>query len=333
VYRTFVFAIVNPSKPYVEVSTESGQLQIVRAHTVRRAADLARIARDGHVYKTDADMATLKRTDGRIEAILVGINEASTFLGFCQGHDTQTFAPLELEEIEPTAEQALLLAYRPLAKELYLKLRQRETLELGLSKFSGGEPQEFAKAALRGAMNAIKELRAYKEAFDRQLLAGDYSKIRRCTVYFDRVPDVMCSGIVQPTETFAGDFLQDLADLRSATRFVSLSLLATRSVGAAVFSWPLECDSVVTPLVNSLLEFPRNAIPAALVRYAFSGLENIFLRPEWWEGLDATTRAALERRMLDNVGTNEAPHGYLRDDGVRPVDWQVTHIELNGRPC
>src|SRR4051794_29336564 len=64
---------------------------IVRAHTVRRGADLRAIARKGHVYQGAADSRTLDKTGGRIIPTLVGINNASTFWGFCHKHDSTTF--------------------------------------------------------------------------------------------------------------------------------------------------------------------------------------------------------------------------------------------------
>ena|SRR2546422_4986942 len=74
--------------------------RIVRAHTVRRKADLTAIARDGHVYQGRADMGTLMRTKGRVAARLIGVREASTFLGFCEKHDAETFAPLETQPLD-----------------------------------------------------------------------------------------------------------------------------------------------------------------------------------------------------------------------------------------
>jgi hypothetical protein len=78
---------------------------IVRAHTVRRSADLKAIARNGHVYQSSADFSDLNRTDGRVIPKLIGINDASTFWGFCKKHDATTFASLENRSFVPTDEQ------------------------------------------------------------------------------------------------------------------------------------------------------------------------------------------------------------------------------------
>ena len=49
----------------------------------------------------------------KVGAPLIGINDASTFWGFCQGHDSSTFAPLETRSFGPTDEQVFLLAFPP----------------------------------------------------------------------------------------------------------------------------------------------------------------------------------------------------------------------------
>ena len=304
---------------------------VIRAHTVRRAADLLAIAKAGHVYQVDSDIATLQRTSGRVSAKLVGINSASTFWGFCQIHDATTFSPLETEAFGPTDQQAFLLLYRPLAKELYLKLRARESAKIarGAALARGNRALASQIEGVQcGIDHAIKELQHYKANLDAQLVAGDIKDIRYCAVLIDRPPDIMCSGIVQPRATFAGEELQDLSDLDHVLGIVSFSLVACGTRGAAVFSWPSECDAVAGDLVDSLLSLPREEIPAALIRYAFSEFENIFIRPDWWDGLASSTRKLLEDRMQHNVGwMNQTSSGYLLDDGVRPAEWVVTDLQ------
>jgi hypothetical protein len=307
---------------------------IVRAHTVRKSADLKAIARKSHVYQGCADFSLLDRTGGRIVPRLIGINEASTFLGFCHAHDSSTFAPLETQAFGPTDEQAFLLAYRPLVKELYLKNRQLETAHLG-READKGRPlytqfsiQEFLRLHRTGVESAIFDLEHHKALFDADLLARDFNRIRYVAIHLDRVPDLMCSGETQPAYTFDGIKIQDLADVESVLQQMSFTLLANGSEGAAVFSWHAESDPTSSVLVNSLLALPESDIPAALVRFALTEFENVFLRPEWWESLPRTTQHTLENHINQNVGPfAEVDPRCLCENGVRPVNWTVTRIE------
>jgi hypothetical protein len=49
---------------------------------------------------------------GRLESHRVGINEATTFPGFCEQHDNELFACLERQTFFATREQLLALTYR-----------------------------------------------------------------------------------------------------------------------------------------------------------------------------------------------------------------------------
>jgi hypothetical protein len=300
---------------------------------VRRSADLQAIAREGHVYHPDSDVATLNRTGGRIPAKLIGVNDASTFWGFCQRHDGDTFSALENEPLVPTDEQAFLLAYRPLVKELYLKERLIETFKMLRSSDRGKSLprqvaiQEYVHISSQAAVSSLRGLRAEKAAYDSDLLAKEFGAIRFLSIELSGQPDIVCSGVVQPTLSFAGDPIQNLTNLGTQLKDIAFSILATPAGGRAVFSWRSDADGVCNPLVDSLLFMPWSAIPHSLVRFALSELENVFFRPSWWESLSPEIAAALQTRFMHGVDSRRGIGvGYAEDDGIRAVDWEVRNV-------
>ena len=94
--------------------------RIVKAHTVPQAS-LSRIAVNGHVLSFLPNAASLEEYGPALPPQRRGIRLASTFTGFCAKHDDSVFAPLEKVPFTGTSEQCFLLAYRALARELYLK--------------------------------------------------------------------------------------------------------------------------------------------------------------------------------------------------------------------
>jgi len=58
---------------------------------------------------------------GRLHPELVGINNASTFTGFCSEHDNTIFSKVEKETFLGSQEQCFPVAYRALARELCTK--------------------------------------------------------------------------------------------------------------------------------------------------------------------------------------------------------------------
>jgi SEC-C motif-containing protein len=310
---------------------------IVRAHTVRRRADLATIARDGHVYQGRADPGTLLRTGGRVEAQLIGIREASTFLGFCEGHDAATFAALETRSFAATAEQCFLLAYRALSKELYLKAAQLDSSSLlrdadkGRSVALQLAVQHEVEVMEAAAAESLSNLNHHKSLFDADLLASNYSNIRFTVFNLDRPPELVCGGVTEPHYSFAGRQLQHMDQLGlERWDLVSFSLLATETGGAAVFAWRSNSDTSARALVDSLLALKKKLQPHALVRFALEHFENTFLAPSWWEGLTPATRKALEIRMSHGASPmfpRESDN--LTDDRIRAVKWDIVRVDSN----
>ncbi len=72
--------------------------QAIRSHAVQRSLLIEAIAEDKHVYTQPPSFMSIMRmrapTDP-IEIELTGINNASTFKGFCSEHDKMLFAPAE----------------------------------------------------------------------------------------------------------------------------------------------------------------------------------------------------------------------------------------------
>jgi hypothetical protein len=297
---------------------------------VRRSADLKAIARNGHVYQTSADLGDISRNRGELVAKLVGVNKASTFRGFCSKHDSSTFAPLETADLVPTDEQAFLLAYRALCKELYEKERQLESMAM-LRQSDKGRPiddqhrvQQFVFLMETGIEAGLKDLRRDKAMFDDDLLAADFSNMRFAAVELAETPEIMCSSAVQPEFTFDGARIQDLGDLSSPLQFISLTVAATPTGGVAVFAWRSDSDDASSKLVDSLFRLPNADLANAIVRFVLSNIENAFFQPTWWENLSPGTRKAAAVRIRQNVGPEDqvVPH-YLANDGAQYVDWRI----------
>jgi hypothetical protein len=190
--------------------------------------------------------------------------------------------------------------------------------------------QEQNAALMTGLSVGLKEIRDRKQRYDQILRRGDYSGVDYCVIWLEQPPDVMCSAYTNPDCDFAGNRIQDLADLSTPAQGIALSLVASGRRGCAFFSWLAEEERACDKLVRSLLALPRDRIPDAIVRFVLSSFENLFWRPEWWQGLDRQVQNALVRRFT--VATHPyipIPRDYLCDDGLRVVDWRVTGLDTN----
>lgn len=320
------------SHPDAGSATCSGK--IIRAHTVQRAG-LERIAENSLVYAYPTGFGAMVSNKGVIAPQTRGINQASTFTGFCGKHDSDTFAPIEDQPFKACRQHAFLLGYRTLCRELEAKRAQTGStdflrqLDRGKSLPSQIQLQYEAGQIAAGSEKGLEDLQGMKAQYDAALCTGDYSMTQYYVIGFDSCPTMLCSGGVKPSIDFEGNRLQDLVDLNVEVEGVHLNMIAVEDSGAAVFTWK-DINGSSEQLVKSLKELTDTEIPNALVRFAFEFLENKFWRISWWDNLpqdqidqlNARTQLAFNPMAKRSVDC-------LADDGVRAANWRVTYRETN----
>lgn len=307
--------------------------KIIKAHTIQKSGGLTRIARDGHVYAGKADLGTLKKTGGVIPFALIGVNEASTFTGFCARHDTELFRPIETEGFVASQEQLFLYSYRPFCRELYTKqLVQRS--EASRSTYDRGLPmreqiayQVFDTAQANSTALAIRDQLEHKREYDRMLAAQDYKGVSGLVIEFDQTPPVLVSAALFPDFDFQGSAIQNFATIEQLDA-IGYAVVPNDSGGMAILSW-IGDQPAAEKLVDSLLRLSDDEIPDALLRFTFEYFENTFIAPDWWESLDPPHRAALAQRLNDAADVfKERRANCLVDDGRRVATWKVTSKRL-----
>ena len=299
---------------------------IVRAHTLRRSADLLRVARNGHVYGLRPGVFI--PPDRLIRPQLIGVNLASTFTGFCQHHDAMLFRPLEEVPFEATPEQVALLSYRTLCREIYVKRAALEYIPT-MREGDRGAPIAFQAWAQQnvavhelGTAVGLRDAEALKIRYDAAVRSGDYAEVRYFVLTLDAAPDFLFCAGYYPDASFAGERLQDLADLDRVADAMTVSLVTTETGAAAVLAW-LSPSPASERFAASLDGLAEDAIPHAIVRFAF-GTESVFSSPVWWEGLTEDQRGRLTERTRESADPQSPARvdRYL-DDGLRVVRWTV----------
>lgn len=312
--------------------------KIARAHTVPKASSLQAIARCGHVYGFIPSLENLERNNGFMEPELVGINRASTFTGFCTFHDDQIFAPIEKADFVGSAEQCLLLAYRALSREHYTKHSSASLAELRRQTDKGKSTRsQLLIQNLVGGFNfgielGVTSVSQWKSAYDSILNTSNYGAVRACIISLPAPPPVMCSGGFFPLEDFEGKVLQNITNPSILPALITVSAFASGGAGYVVFSWLDRCNEVCSRFLTSLLALRNDKLCSAIVRMLFHHIENVFMLPDWWEGLQEYQRKALIRRMSESANPFIEMHDgkMLTDDGVDFGSWPVIHISTLG---
>lgn len=304
--------------------------KIIKAHSIQKANILKYIARNQHVYNFNAEFGELKKR-GRLEPKLIGINDATTFTGFCNYHDTETFRPIESNGIEINNEHIFLLAYRALCKEIYAKKFQLKMTPLmkegdkGLLLEDQIAIQRFSETYSKAVQAGLNDLIESKKSYDSYLLSENFSDISYYVIEIETLPDIVVSGQIHVEMDFNGNVLHthaDIIDFSKKLDNISFSIVMRNSNGLIVFScFNKEKKSI--EFLKSIDTITDIDLPNSIVRFAFEFFENNFISPDWWEGLSAKSKEAIIKRMNNSVSFVERSNSVLEDDGNRYVNWKI----------
>ena len=277
----------------------------IRAHSIQNARVFDLLSTQNHV-----SMFRLKVTRVGPEIILrkVGRNEASTFSGFCSGHDSKIFraldnSPLDLEN----REQLFLLAYRSVSRELHATMEAASKLQSAyLRRVEKGwddseVPTPAGMEALGRAVVSWMTYRYRNEGFDLDLLNGDFSKLEHdVTVFSDQSPTVAASCLFSIDE-----IVKDKDIVRAVLNVVPLNTTET----AVVFTYTNADASRARIALDRVLQSVGFQQKYELSKLLLERTENFALSPafveSWNEVKLAKVKAAFISTMFENGITED----------------------------
>ena len=303
----------------------------IESHTLQRSGSLKTIAENGHVYRVGVNF------DGKPPQLGVnpiGVKKASTFYGFCSTHDSMLFAPAEQKEFIGTSEQCFLLAYRSLVYELHAKrvnLFDGKLLDLCVQGRGYSEQERtyiWYQDFNHSMAIAINEMEEEKKSADQYLADKNYSNYCHCIVHFDSIPTMVCSGGFNPEYSFSGERLLDLTDLTVRAQKILFNLICAGDKGMGIFSWDPEYSAVASRFVSALIDVDSDKLAGVIAACAFDWLENLFVKPTWWDGLEDKVKKYYESRGRKNLPFELVSDPGKVIHGCPDVPFSVSSVEL-----
>lgn len=310
-----------------EASDDTCSKKIIRSHTLQRKGGLSAIAENGHVISTKVGFEKIFKNEGRVIPDKVGLRSASTFMGFCNRHDTEMFRPVETSTALLADENCFLLSFRALAYEYFQKksaLNMKDTMR----EMDKGKPFE-AQCAIQEQLNVMeqgerlgmRDLEAWKRQYDDAFLAKDFGAYKFYSVAFSDILPIVACGAFHPQFDFQGNALQKLGRGSLEYENITYNLTVFNGHTVAVLSWRGEEEGPAWAFTKSLATIPSTEKADATVRLAFEHLENTYMKPTWWYGLPEIDRQATIRRMSSGLpGIGRSPdclkpdeYGFLFD--------------------
>lgn len=293
---------------------------VISAHTLSVEAMLRKIAVDGHVYVA-AQAKRLARDTFPIEVQKKGLRDVTVFNGFCQKHDRDLFACLELEPFRFQRQQLFMLAYRAVARECYLKRKQYESLPSpdDYAKIHGIDQKlQLSDAALvfqAASLAGAEDAEGLKSSFDKHLLVKGWDRVVSRAILFPTTPTVLAAAAFQPFIDMDGKQLQDFEDLQAQMSQICMSVIPTETGGAAIFSWLDSSNSAPQRFFDSVAN--ASDLTSSVLHAILDNTENIAISPSWYEALTDDEKKYVFSRIL-LFEQNVSYEGNMRPDLVAP---------------
>ncbi|MCX6902507.1 MAG: hypothetical protein NTW03_03295, partial [Verrucomicrobia bacterium] len=290
----------------LEDTGECGQ-KIVRAHSVQKSVFKGH-AKNRHIYQFEVFTGS-RDAENRLWPDLIGINEATTFTGFCERHDSRIFSAIDNSPFQNTPEQKFLHHYRAFAQAYYNRAYKFRVIESALPALAKKlSPVEFKSLAERARLNQqdVQDLEARKSAYDKQLRDKNWSAVEGYAFVGEPMPEILAVEFFAPRKDFQGHIIQNC---KSIAPLVWLSMTITTVNDHAVFLLCAEKGcSALHAFARSLRRLPPAAQTTAIVTYVFCQFENFIMLPKWWESLPKANQLKFVNAFQGRYYPRELPN-------------------------
>ncbi len=302
--------------------------KIASAHSVQRALLKKFISEKGHVVQIKTSVHA-EPVGLLAKPELIGINDATTFSGFCSKHDSDLFHPLETSEFSFTRHQITLLGYRAICRELYSKDAEIAAADSVWSYCSVNpdiagfhEKRTQHQITQIARHNSRANLLQAKELFTKALT--DNMPLCFYCVEFSEPPVYLNSVAFLPEWDFECNRLQDL---NSITEYkpICFSAWAAYNHATAVFCWHESANDICIPFIDSLRRSPAERLANRILSMAFEVSDNVAFQAEWWESISETDRRLIVNRAFSGVGRFDRKRDCMADDGLQAISCAIVN--------
>lgn len=282
--------------------------KIIESHTVSKSSSLKSIMnKDNKVYGFDLSFHGLVKNNGILSIKKLGINEASTFLGFCSNHDKELFSIFEDKPFIPTKEQLCLLSFRSFCREIYGKKGESKTDLL----------HELNKEPINEQILSVRD-----ELLEVSLAELDTTRLELISIIDNKAFDsleyfiielnsnakILASGAFVPEMDFNNQQVCDLFDTTKTLNYIFFNVVNYGGKGFCIFSWIKKPENEIFKIFIKTLSQRKHRIADNLVNFIFYHFENTFFSIDWWDKLDPAKQFKIKERLVNFGFTKLADH-------------------------
>ena len=353
-------------KCYHEIDEAKCSNDMTSAHSISKSSSLRKISENNFLYNFETNFHNFFDDNNNAPSCIlqpkkIGVNEASTFYGFCRYHDNILFKDIDEEDVEINEKNAFLLGYRGFIKEYYnkewsIKFQKNLISDISnvtttpfieecksvtipnylkefITKEYGNIDSYIKNVFYKNLLNDntfLKELekgaedcKKMRDRYFQVFINKNYDSIKYLVFTFSNIPDILFSGAAPILYDFDGNCLQnDINNLEN----IAINSIYYKNGGAVIFQWFAD-DKINPKFINSIIktyEKEKNNICNIIIQLVFSYIENIFMRISWWDKLEKELKEELSNRNLDTIYNK--PYKSLIPNGNQYCNWGNVNI-------
>jgi hypothetical protein len=251
----------------------------IRAHSIQNRQTIALLEQDNHVL---AWQPRFSQAGPDVALRRIGRNDASTFAGFCNQHDTELFRPLDTKALDAAdREQLFLLAYRGITCELHaimtgaVQLQSLYTARVERGADSPDSSSPTGQKALEQMRLSRATWRYRHSYYDEPLLRRSFDGVEHDVLDLnDQAPCLAASSFITVKDVPINEELVGIA-------INILPVSETRTVAA--FSYAKKDQGSVRAALDRILGSTGDTQRYELSKLVLSRISNVLISPRHFD--------------------------------------------------
>jgi len=275
--------------------------EAIRAHSIQNNRTIELLAKKNHVI---AWQPRFSQAGPDIQLRQVGRNEASTFFGFCNHHDTELFKSLDSKPLDVNdREQLFLLAYRGISCELHAIMNGVVQLQCFYTDRikRGAEPQDASSVI---GTKAVEQMllswalwRYRHKYYDEQLLSQSFANIEHDIIELNDQPPCLAASSFFTLR----DESIDKELVGTAINILPISETKTY----AVFSYAFQDRGIVHASLDRVLHSHGEYQKYELSKLILSRISNVLISPHRFENWGSTKTKKITEAFVHTLRTKQ----------------------------
>lgn len=275
------------------------KLPIKNAHTLQNNGVLSIIAEENHVMVTN--LFNKIRTGFITDRL--SKNEATTFYGFCEYHDSAIFKEIETVPYDKQIKQNFLFAYRACAQEFHKKARQVKSMQLIFRDNPAIVFMPEFVESYRNVMLSYSDVNEYMTIFNNAFTKNNFDILDNYVFEFNKRYDFAVTTTFNPVCDLNGKEINDIySNNKERLKSVFLSAFPTQNSFYMILSCLKDDNKILETYFNQIKAFDEDKLKIFLNNALPTYSENIVLSPRLWNKWTNFSKKEYEKIVAGEIG-------------------------------